>query len=46
MIKLGPILMPCRFCSVPPGLLCINKNPGKFHGIREKDARRASELLE
>lgn len=49
MIQLGPILMVCFRCRARPGEPCKGKpfeNGERFHSVRERDARAASELLE
>lgn len=48
MIQLGPILMVCYWCRARPGEPCRykSKDGARFHSMRERDARAASELLE
>lgn len=49
--QLGPIMMPCRHCNVPPGEPCkrggtLSGAPSReFHMKRLNDAAAASELL-
>lgn len=53
MIRLGPIVMPCRTCDADPGAPCTAGvprgaigDPGMtFHAQRTRDAAMASELI-
>ena len=49
MIRLSPLLVPCRWCAAGPGVRCgivAKPKDSEFHECREVDADRASSLLD